>query len=384
MLGPWFTERQLCAFFVEKGCTEVTRSRVSRWAGRGLLQFKLIRGVRYYPPEAFQQALEIRDLLLKKEKLEFVERELWWRGYWVHEDLWMPELRATARKLDRSLGRIRERLHRDEDEISDSDLTVFDIVAKSKKSEKPDIILSRLRRRIPHNDEFATVLRVFVEIACGDFEGFDHHTGDDPRTDLEREAGKKWYADDETQIIKALGLSQSERPIIVAKQLSLLSALPPMLQDISRAQLSGSFEDLLDSPGEILAARDDFRNAMSLAPALFEALRWIYNNESFGLRLGDWIAKKSDWQNRLMFVLLWTKLRRTSHDLRAPGEILQLADKAKEILAQLDQLKLFAQDERFAVVMNSRRLQKGVCDETSMARLMKEIKVAAGKKSASC
>jgi hypothetical protein len=147
MLGPWFTERQLCAVFRENGYADITRSKVSRWGGQGYLPLKKIRGVRYYSPEAFGQAIAIRDLLLKKEKLEFVGKELWLLGFWVDRKHWKPQLENAAANFDRHQKYFRSRV--DADDTPSSYNTLFDRVAGI---EKPNFILSRMRGRLGLKD----------------------------------------------------------------------------------------------------------------------------------------------------------------------------------------------------------------------------------------
>jgi hypothetical protein len=372
MTLQWLSEEQLCALLKESDDADVSGRQLKRWAYEGLLRIRRVGKITYYPPNSRAQAIAISDLLREKRKVEFVGRELWWQGYYVDEKFWKPELQKTARMLDRFIKHIRSRM--DIDDRSDNEPTIFDMIAKSKAS---NIVLSRLRKRLGDADNLAMVLRVLLQSATGNFDGFEHLTGDDPRTDEQKEAGIKWRSDDESQMIRALCVGQSEKDVINGQRLDLIGVLLTRLEDISKALGSGRFVDVLKRPEDtIINARDDIRNAMRLVQALFEATRGIYGQEAFGLKLGEWIAKKSDRRMKLVFLLIWARLRDVTKELLPSRDIATLASEAEKLRGLSEQLKLLGQDTRYAAILSPRRLRSGLRDELAMKAIVGKIEAA--------
>jgi hypothetical protein len=369
MNEQWLTEGQFSALCKEKGGEDITRFKVNRWANIGLLRRKKVRGVSYYSSSSCDQAIAIRDLLRdEKRKFEYVGWELWWRGFWVDERYWKPQLRRDAALLDRYLRRLRSRM----DQESDADKTIFDAIAKSNIS---NIILSRLQIQLTTN-ELATVLRVILEVASGTFQGFEPQSSSDPRTEDQIEAGIKWRSYDEIQTINALKIGQSEKHFMGGEHLNLVGNLLPTLEDINEA-CSGSFKETVEGPEIGIAnARDDVRNALRIALALYSATQRIYGQEAFGLKFGAWIARKSDRRLKSIFTLIWVRLRESSDSLLSSNDIALLADWAEKVRCQSLHLKSQAQDSRFAELLSPARLREAFRDPTAEKDLLSKIEAA--------
>jgi hypothetical protein len=227
-------------------------------------------------------------------------------------------------------------------------------------------------------ESLATVFRVMLETANGNFREFEPNTKSDPRTENEFLAGIKLKSADEIQLVKALDFGQSEKDSVLGKKFSFTVALPPMLRDISAALRTSKLVDVLQYPrSEIENARDDVRNSLAIAPALHEAISWIYGPNAFGLRFIAWFAKKLDRRPKPALVLCWAKLRRVSGDLYPSPEIALLADRAETIRNQSLQLRELAKNERrFASVFAAKRIRAALKDEISFRRFIKEIQAA--------
>jgi hypothetical protein len=312
------------------------------------------------------------DALLKeKRKFEHVGWELWLRGFPVDEKHWRPQLLKAATKLDRHLKFLRSLIARDEN--SNSDKTIFDRIARFKVS---NIILSRVYGRLQRGP-LATVYRVLLGTANGEFHGFEPNTQGETRTDDQIATGIKQRTQDEIYTLKALDLSRSDKDAILGRKFNFAGALPHRLRDLSVALRRGTLTDALKcSELEIFNARDDVRNALR-ASALYEAMQWIYGRNAFGLRLAAWIEEKIDRQLMSGLILGWIKLRKVSNDLTSSKDIALLAEEAEKTRDQSRQIRELAwNDKRFASVFLPKRFRQAFKDKISFGQFIKEIKAA--------
>ena len=374
----WDTADQFYARLEASGVRNVSEHQLERWRGKGLLPsvrqdpLDYHGSVTYYPPGYCEQVLAVDALLKEKRKFEYVGRELWFRGFPVDEKHWRPHLLKDATKLDRHLKFLKSLIARDEN--SNSDKTIFDRIARFKVS---NIILSRVYGRLQRGP-LAIVLRVLLETANGQFDGFEPRTQGETRTDDEIATGIKQRSCDETHTLYALDLNQSDKHAILGIKFKFTDALPFMLHDLSVALRRGTLVEALKcSELEIFDARDDIRNALRIASALYETMEWIYGPNAFGLRMAAWIAKKISRQLISMFILGWIKVRKVSNNLPSSKYIALLADKADEIRDQSRQMRALAQnDKRFASVFSPKRLRQAFKDKVSFERFIKEIEAA--------
>ena len=148
-----------------------------------------------------------------------------------------------------------------------------------------DIVLSRVKGRT-NAENMPILFRVLSEVATGEFRAFEA-----PR--IRDDDGKVWRSTDETVVIGAFDLTNSESHSILGKKLNLIELLPSGLDNVSAAISMGNFKSVADAPAaEIARARDDARNSVAIALHLFEANRWIYGEGAFGLRFAAWIAAR--------------------------------------------------------------------------------------------
>jgi hypothetical protein len=374
----WDTADRFFARLEANGGGDISEHQLERWRGEGLLPpvrqdpLNCHGSVTYYPPGYCEQVLAVRALLKEKRKFEYVGWELWLRRFPVDQKHWRPQLLKAATILDRHLNRLRSLIAKDEN--SNSDKTIFDRFARSKVS---NIILSRVYGRLQRGP-LATVLRVLLETANGRFHGFEPCTQADTRTDKEIEAGITLRSFDEINTIKALDLCRSDKDSVFAQKFNFPGALPHSLRDLSVAFLRGTSADALKcSELEIFNARDDIRNALRIASALYEAMHWINGPNAFGLRFAAWIAKKIDRQLTSALILGWIKLRKVSSDLYSSEEIALLADRAEKIRDQSRQIRELARnDKRFASVFSPKRFRQAFKDKISFEQFINEIKAA--------
>jgi NAD(P)-dependent dehydrogenase (short-subunit alcohol dehydrogenase family) len=203
----------------------------------------------------------------------FVGLRLWRLGFPVSEDYWRPQLRRFGRSTDWVFPFINRLVFR-----FDRKLGGRNIARAVARHPANNIIVSRIKGRLVGED-LAIFYRVLLETGLGEFERFD--PGDETRSR------------DEAAAIKALDIGNSEKHEILGKKLNLIDVLPSALNNAAIAFSMGNFAQAADAPAEEIAkACDDARNALQIG-LWYEAHKWIYGTEAFGLRLAAWVARKA-------------------------------------------------------------------------------------------
>ena len=284
--GQWERQAEIDACLAE---SSVTKDQVVRWRREGLLPKEIEQDSNYhgsvvrYPKGTCAQILAAADLFRQKNRVAFVGLRLWRRGFPVDEKHWRPRLQKSGRQLDRFLPllmRLIDRFNRD------SRNETFQDHAARQFVKADDIVLSRVKGRT-NAENLPILLRVLSEVGTGEFHGFEapRHRDDD---------GKVWRSADETVVIGAFDLINSESHAILGKKLNVIELLPSGLDNVSAAMSMGNFARVADAPAEEIArARDDARNSVAIAFYLYEANRWVYGDGAFGLRFAAWIARKA-------------------------------------------------------------------------------------------
>jgi hypothetical protein len=362
----WLTKDQLDARLKAMGVYGITEHQLERWRGERLLprvtQIPLeYRGSSvFYPPGTCEQIVAIKELLTTKRKFEHVGRELWWRGFPVGEEYWMPALQRAAKSVDRLLIIVSWLTRRDDK--NESQDTMADRIARSSVS---NIIWSRIKRRL-EPERLAGITGTLFEVATGRFMQFPSAIGNESRSEHQKE------------VIRAFDFERSESDAILGKKLNLVSSLVPTLRDIAEALGRGTLtQELKESHAEIAQARDDVRNALRAGIAFYEASRWIYGPRAFGLRLAAWIAKKADRRMTTALTVAWIRLRKSRNDLLSSGEIADLARAAEKV--RDDSLRLQSCqrcNKGLRKVLSPKRIKAAFVDQSSLDGFLKEIQSA--------
>jgi hypothetical protein len=374
----WLTEDELCARLEANGVRDVSEHQLERWRGEGLLprvqqEPRRYRGsVVYYRPGYCEQIVAVRELLHEKRKLDYVGWELWWRGFWVDERHWRPQLQRTAKTLDWT----RKHLHKivTADENSETAETIFDHAARLKPQ---NILISRIRGRLEIND-LATALRVFLTTASGRFEDFEPVTKINANLSVHADDEKAARSHDHSQTIVALDFSQSETDTVLGKKFNFVGSIGGILRDVATVFRDHSFIDVQQSSDvDIASAREDARNALRMGLDLWEAMHWIYGPKAFGLRLIAWLARKYDRATGATLIVILIGPRKVSTDLLSSRDIAVLADQAGRIRDQSQQLRSLAMnDKRFVSVFSPKRFRKALKDTIALRQFLREIEAA--------
>jgi hypothetical protein len=308
-----------------------------------------------FPPDTAKQAVRLMELLRIKEKLDYVGWELWWEGYDVGEEWWMPPLREAAEKADAGLKRVRQLFARSSSGASDDDEeTEFDKL----EGEAPANALGwQITRRLKIG-QTATYLRVLSEVASGKFSGFD-------------EDAKRSDGSDYDVALRGLDLGRSGRypgdakedaamaDRIFGRDLNLISALRYVLKDMSAVLRKHSLSDVLAFPiDEVKSARDDVRMAVEIGTNLYDCGEWIFGPGAFGLRIVPWLARRPASQ-RANMILGFALLRRSKHPFLTSAQIAALRDQSAQARSDLAKLRRLAEENpKFARVITRTGLRR--------------------------
>jgi hypothetical protein len=347
--------------------TGTTMDQVRRWRREGLLPDAIQKpnpysgSSVYYLPGTSAQIVAIARLIRVKHSLSYVGQQLWWEGFSVPDRYWQPRLLKAAQRYDSGIRRIAEYVARDVGGFEQP--TLQERIAKSRVT---NIIMSRIRGRLSR-EGLAAHIGIVLSVATGEFQQFNLPGS------VETEAF------DQARTIEAMDLEASRTDAIFGNSFAFIRELPIILRVMSSAQETCPFEELAQGPAlPILEARDDVRNGLRMAVAMYEANRWIYGPQAFGLRLAAWIGKKQpEWLMPLL-ILGFARLRRSSIGYLSSAEIKSLAETAEK--AKLDSLKikaLWQRDPRFKLVFNPKNIRRAFQDIASYNNWLKEVQRAA-------
>jgi hypothetical protein len=359
---------------------EVTERQLERWREKKLLppgaqEFEVPGhgGAYKFPPITIDVAVAIRKLQLEKDDLDWIGRQLWWRGFSVDESCWRPMLLEMAKSYDRTLRLIRARVvgERDDDDDMSREDTLADRVAQkfSPTSNAANILASRIVGRVPLG-ELPSILRLILETASG--------------LDPEFESGST--PADERLLIRAMDLStvrtdlsgetvyQDDR--LAGKDMGLRQAFRPMLGDIAAAIRHGTLLDAANaSRVELECARDDLTRIMEFAPVLYGATKWIYGEKALGLRFASWISRKTPEPLQRLYLLLWVLMRRVDAQIISSDEILSLHSMAMSIAKDFQKLENLSQNYGQRIeFLKPRYLKEVFADEALFSEFILNLK----------
>jgi hypothetical protein len=368
----WETREDIEEEARAKGFIPPSLDHLERWRGKHLLKrAKQIWGnIVELPPGTAKQAVRLMELLRVKEKFDYVGWELWWEGFDVGDEWWMPTLRDAAEKGDVGLKQMRKLLARWNVGGSDADEeTEFDRLER----ETPANALGwQIARRLKIG-ETATYLRILSEVASGKLSGFD-------------EGAERGDGSDYDVAIRALDLARAGNypadttedatkvDRIFGRDLNLISALRYVLRDIGVALRAHLLSDVLTFPvEEINAARDDVGRALEIGTTLYEMGRWVFGPGAFGLRIMPWLAQRPARQ-RALWILGFAVLRRGKHPLLSSTQIAILSEQAAKAKSDLTRLRQLAQENpKFARVITPSALRRAFRSFDEFERFKKRL-----------
>ena len=350
--------------------TGVTMDQVRRWRREGLLpdvvqDHQAYRGsVVLYPKGTCAQIRAANALFKKKNRVDYVGLRLWRLGFPVDEKYWRPRLQKSGRQLDWCLPllmRLIDRFDRDSQSETFHDRAAREFVKTD------DIVLSRVTGRTSV-DNLPILLRVLSEVGTGEFQAFE-----EPR--CRDEDGQVWRPADETVVIKAFDLINSESHSVLEQKLNLIELLPSGLGQVAAAMSAANFVRAADAPAEeIDRARDDARNGLAIGLYLYEASRWIYGDGAFGLRLAAWIARKAPEALLDSMTLVMFRLRQVPNAILPSDKIAEMAKQAREVCLFSKRHEWhWLNHPRFSKILDPKRIKLAFADEIALKRWQREL-----------
>jgi hypothetical protein len=353
--GQWERQADVDACLRETG---VTRNQVNRWRREGLLPLVEQKPAAYrgsevlYPLGTCVQIRAAAELFAIKNRVDFVGWELWWRGFYVDQRHWRPQLIDTAQWGDRAVNILK--MLKSRDDRRNSAIGITDRVAPHESSNS---VYLKIKRRISQH-ALPTLMGTILDTATGEFEG-----------GISEEL--------EMPLMQAFDIGQSNSDSILGKRLHLMEALPEILADIARISENYSLGDVAGFPAtELEVARDDVRNTFQVASDYYHATSWIYGPKSFGLRLAAWVAQNSPRNWKAVSTLIFAARRHDKHLFLSSDEIRKLASDAALARQRPTKLRALQKDPRFSQVLSAKRLRRGLRTPDEHWTLLKEIEAA--------
>ncbi len=361
--SDWEMQAEIDACLVE---SSVTKDQVVRWRREGLLPKDVEQDSDYhgsvvrYPKGTCAQIRAAACLFNEKNRVSYVGLRLWRRGFAVDEKHWRPRLRLLGRSTDRLLWVLqwlRARYDRD-----DQGATLPERAAQRPMS---NIIMSRVVGRL-RGEDLAIFLRVLADIGTGQFDGFEPPVAGESQTR------------DELATIKGLDIEAAERHKVLGQDLKLIEALPSALKNAAMAVAKGSFEQLADAAeDEIVRARNDAQNALTIGLSLYEAPKGIYGDQAFGLRFFAWYAEKAPDTMIDGLILPIMRLRSIPDAMLSSEQITDLAIQAQAAQTMFETIeRLRREDPRYKQVFDPKRLRVALTDKNSLKRLEEDVRIA--------
>ncbi|WP_210484642.1 hypothetical protein [Microvirga antarctica] len=313
-----------------------------------------------YPSGTCAQIKAAQSLFLRKNRVDYVGLHLWRQGFAVAERHWRPRLKRLGEWADRTLKILPWMVAR-----SDRDEDAETLADKAAHFPLDNFVFSRIVRRLD-SSELPMLFRVLIETATRTFESFETPVTGDTRSG------------DETAIIKAFDLGESERLNIMGNSPQWLEELPSVLQNLSSALALGTLASAADAPAtEIAQARSDAANVLELVLALFEVFQWVFGDKAGGIRLSAWIARKAPDGFGDGIVLVMLRLRIVPGAILSSEEIAAMAMESRKMLCDVREIQRLGRDDhRFKIVFSKKEIRAALRDPISVKRWISAVEKA--------
>lgn len=249
----------------------LTEDRLARWHRQGLLPSPSVKHLgkgrgttSLYPSGTTRQLLDLLSIRQKHRSLVEVGFRLWLAGYPVSDRYSFDYLGEVAEQHDRiicTLKAARDRILSDDEKVQDEAWAEIDQFAKKRIELK---FVRRIRKRVSVG-KFETFIRLLLDIATGEFRGFEKEHDD--------ESGEY----DDSILRSALGINSIQARLLNGSLLWLKDPIESVFIDLSRMFASSEFTDVLHSTQRncIDDAREEFwilLSGISVIAAGFENL----------------------------------------------------------------------------------------------------------------
>ena len=357
----WVSDGEFRADLAAVGCT-VPLDRIAKWREAGLVphpvQPAAYRDGRvsgssvWHPPLAARQALAVQRLLDERSLYDFAGAVLWLAGASVPEKYWRPGLVSA----DANLLRFHRWFRIQTRERPDADDTFGDRAVSALG--KLTGVIAKMDRRTPDGD-LPLVFNIGSQIIAGRFNALavePHDEGDLSELELAE---------------RLMDFTAARSHHIDGAQFNFIGGLSQAFEELSTSINQFSLKDFSDD--EIRCARDDVRNAFKLVVCHYEATKWIYGDQAFGLRMASWIATTATDDVFFVWVVLFARLRRYSNHFYSTAQIASLAQNAEATWLIATYFRDLRSNSQFAEIIDSKRWKLAFEDSHEMENLIKEL-----------
>ena len=349
---------QIGAALTRRGVS-IPQSTLRSWRENGLLPKAKRGGLTRYPEYTVEQAIACQKFFARKNKNEFVGWNLWLEGFDVPESYWRPHIENSARNSFRKVRKIASLLSSGEDDKIDAFEEGLSNAVNQSIVPEP---LKPIVRRMDTASLLGTVSLVSNALAG------NYREDEDADFEQSRIDG----------VATLSGMSRKNRHAIQCERIKFTEALQLLLRS-----LAATPETYLDASlfsgnrlAELHIARDYFRHGLEAGANLNEALRWIYGNNAFGLKLANWFRFEAPISVQAALICLAiVVLREESDAFHTLNEIRELKTASEELKAQsLMVQQLGTTHAEYAELLSPKSLKAALKNEEKLTELSQKIR----------
>jgi hypothetical protein len=363
------TADELLAALKEAGC-DATRGKLQRWHFEDVIprprQQSLGQGlgsVSFYPAICVGQAQRVCALLKMRYSFEDIGWLLWWEGYDVHEKHWKPRIENDAKRYTGAVQTLRNWIRQYEDSDAPENTNFFRLAQSAALRAEP---LNRVIQFMD-DDERETFVRMISHMITGSADAFQYHDKKESGLDLR-------------VMVKALGLLASGRDVALGEQIELIPHFMNVIIALTNAPPLPASRKLFEGEGltQLLAARDQLRDALVAIGALYRAVRPFYGKGAFGLRLGGWFAENAmNSELKGVLPIIWMQLLAASNPvIKSAVELMGMRVQAELSEAMSSKIQNLAQKTQFREILTPKKIAVAMSDATQLQVLLSEIRSA--------
>lgn len=341
----------------------VPQSRIADWREEGLVPSphqvatfdkvgKVSGSEVWHPPKAALHVLATERALAEKSLFEFAGVVLWMAGAEVPERYW----RQRLIKADALLRRVQRKVRFLVRERDSADDTLGDRVVST--LDRLTGALGKIERRTPEG-QLPLVFNVGFQLIAGGFNQLatdPHDEGDLSEIELAE---------------RVLDFKGAREDSVHGMKFNLISGLSQALAELSASMGGLALDDFSDT--EIKAARDDVRNGFKLAVCHYEASKWIYGDQAFGLRMASFMGTTASTDVFFLWVVLFARLRRYADHFHTSAEIAAMAQTAEMYWLAATYVRDLQSDPKFRNSIQSKRWKSALRDSREFKVLIEEL-----------
>ena len=341
----------------------IPQSTFRSWRESGLLPPAKRGGLARYLEQTIEQAIAADRLFKRKDENEFVGWNLWLEGFEVPERYWRPHFQNGARNSFRSVRKIASLLSHSDDNKIDAFEEGLSKAVNQSIVPKP---LKPIVRRMDTASLLGTVSLISNALA-GNYQEDEDADFEQSRID---------------GLATLSGMSRKNRHSMHGQRIKVTTVLQAFLRALAKTPDTYLDASLFNGNrlAELHIARDYFRDGLETGANLHEALRWIYGNNAFGLKLANWFRFEAPISVQASLICLaLVVLREESDAFHTLNEIRELKSASEELKAQsLMVQQLGTTHTEYAELLSPKSLKAALKSKEKLNELSHKIRHVRG------